>query len=108
MKPQIFLKALVFAGATLVASTLMAQADPKNSGYTMFGYGSADANVWRSGHYGGKVGIQDTLCWRTGFWTPAMAVARENLFAYNVVAGTGCGHASFTAATAASGRSCRT
>ncbi len=75
MKPQNFLRALVFAGAALVASVSMAQADPQNSGYTMFGYGSAEANVWRSGHYGGQVGIQDTLCWRTGFWTPAMAVA---------------------------------
>ncbi|MDR1529959.1 MAG: OmpA family protein [Burkholderiales bacterium] len=75
MKPQSFLKALVFACATLIASATMAQADPQNSGYAIFGYGSADANIWRSGHYGGKVGIEDTLCWRTGYWTPAMAVA---------------------------------
>jgi OOP family OmpA-OmpF porin len=40
----------------------------------LFGYGQPDANIWRSGSYGGKPGINDTLCWRTGYWTPAMAI----------------------------------
>ncbi|MDR2016378.1 MAG: OmpA family protein [Burkholderiales bacterium] len=75
MKPRMIAMVLVFAGAALTAMTSMAQADPKNSGYAMFSYGSPEANIWRSGHYGGKVGIEDTLCWRTGYWTPAMAVA---------------------------------
>ncbi|MDR0770695.1 MAG: OmpA family protein [Burkholderiales bacterium] len=75
MKSRIVAMALVFAGAALASAASMAQADPKNSGYAMFGHGSAEANVWRSGSYGGQAGINDTLCWRTGYWTPAMAVA---------------------------------
>ncbi|MDR2710760.1 MAG: OmpA family protein [Burkholderiales bacterium] len=75
MKPRTYIAALVLAASALASSTSMAQADPKNSGYAMFGYGTPEANVWRSGSYGMKAGIEDTLCWRTGFWTPAMAVA---------------------------------
>src|SRR6185436_2015261 len=41
------------------------QADPKNSAYWLEQYGTPDANVWRSG---------TGLCWRTGYWTPAMAI----------------------------------
>ncbi|MCL2871794.1 MAG: OmpA family protein [Betaproteobacteria bacterium] len=75
MKPRTCIMALVLVGSALASTASMAQADPKNSGYAMFGYGTPDANIWRSGSYGMKAGIQDTLCWRTGFWTPAMAVA---------------------------------
>src|SRR4030095_1826506 len=50
------------------------QANPQNSGYVLFGYGQPNANIWRSGSYGGKPGVNDTLCWRTGYWTPAMAI----------------------------------
>jgi OOP family OmpA-OmpF porin len=67
--------ALVFVGAALASAASMAQADPRNSGYAMFGPGTPEANVWRSAHYGGNPGINDTLCWRTGYWTPSMAVA---------------------------------
>ncbi|MCL2309784.1 MAG: OmpA family protein [Proteobacteria bacterium] len=66
---------LVLASAALASTASMAQADPKNSGYAMFGYGTPEANIWRSGSYGAKPGIEDTLCWRTGYWTPSMAVA---------------------------------
>src|SRR6185436_2698622 len=41
------------------------QADPKNSAYWLEQYGTPDSNVWRSG---------TGLCWRAGYWTPAMAI----------------------------------
>src|SRR5437899_3596613 len=66
----------IISGAAVVtlSSVALGQANPQNSGYVLFGYGKPDANVWRSGSYGGKPGINDTLCWRTGYWTPAMAI----------------------------------
>ncbi len=66
----------IVAGATaaMLASAAFGQANPQNSGYVLFGYGSPTNNIWRSGSYGGKPGVNDTLCWRTGYWTPAMAI----------------------------------
>jgi len=61
--------------AVVMGSAALGQADPKNSGYWLNGYGAPDDNVWRSGGYGGKAGIDDRLCWRSGYWTPAMAIA---------------------------------
>jgi OOP family OmpA-OmpF porin len=68
--------ATIVTGATgaMLASAVFGQANPQNSGYVLFGYGAPDANIWRSGSYGGKPGVNDTLCWRTGYWTPAMAI----------------------------------
>jgi OOP family OmpA-OmpF porin len=68
--------ATIMTGATaaMVGSAALGQANPQNSGYVLFGYGKPDANVWKSGSYGGKPGVNDTLCWRTGYWTPAMAI----------------------------------
>lgn len=63
------------ATAAMLASAAFGQANPQNSGYALFGYGAPTNNVWRSGSYGGKPGVNDTLCWRTGYWTPAMAIA---------------------------------
>jgi OmpA-OmpF porin, OOP family len=63
--------------AAMLGSAAFAQnngANPQYSGYVLFGYGKPDANIWKSGSYGGKPGINDTLCWRTGYWTPAMAI----------------------------------
>ncbi len=60
--------------AAMLGSAAFGQANPQNSGYVLFGYGKPDANIWKSGSYGGKPGINDTLCWRTGYWTPAMAI----------------------------------
>ena len=60
--------------AAMLGSAAFGQANPQNSGYALFGYGKPDANIWRSGSYGGKPGVNDTLCWRTGYWTPAMAI----------------------------------
>ena len=62
------------ATAAMLASAAFGQANPQNSGYWLFGYGQPTNNVWRSGSYGGKPGVNDTLCWRTGYWTPAMAI----------------------------------
>ncbi|TMG82334.1 MAG: OmpA family protein [Betaproteobacteria bacterium] len=62
------------ATAAMLASAAFGQANPQNSGYVLFGYGSPTNNIWRSGSYGGKPGVNDTLCWRTGYWTPAMAI----------------------------------
>ena len=51
--------------AAALASAAFGQADPKNSGYWLEQYGTPDNNVWRSG---------TGLCWRAGYWTPAMAI----------------------------------
>jgi OmpA-OmpF porin, OOP family len=68
--------ATIMTGATaaMLGSAAFGQANPQNSGYWLFGYGKPDANLWKSGSYGGKPGVNDTLCWRTGYWTPAMAI----------------------------------
>src|SRR5580765_5969615 len=58
----------------MLGSAAFGQANPQNSGYVLFGYGTPANNIWRSGSYGGKPGVNDTLCWRTGYWTPAMAI----------------------------------
>jgi OOP family OmpA-OmpF porin len=60
--------------AAMLGSAAFGQANPQNSGYVLFGYGTPTNNIWRSGSYGGKPGVNDTLCWRTGYWTPAMAI----------------------------------
>ena len=52
----------------------LGQADPKDSAYVLSATGKPENNVVRSGSYGGKKGIEDTLCWRTGYWTPAKAI----------------------------------
>jgi OOP family OmpA-OmpF porin len=64
--------ALVGALATVFAGGAAAQADPKNSGYWLFGYGTPEANVWRNSNFNDpKIG---NLCWRTGYWAPSMAI----------------------------------
>jgi OOP family OmpA-OmpF porin len=62
--------------AAAFAGGAAAQANPQNTGYWVSGTLPADPanNVVRSGSYGGKKGIEDTLCWRAGYWTPAMAI----------------------------------
>ena len=54
-----------------------AQCDPNNCAYVL-GNGaivSGDANnVVRSGVYNGALGLSGGLCWRTGYWTPQMAI----------------------------------
>ena len=67
---------MVGALAAVFAGSAAAQANPQNTGYWVTGTVPADPaqNVLRSGSYGGKKGVEDTLCWRAGYWTPAMAI----------------------------------
>lgn len=67
---------VVGALAAVFASGAAAQADPNNTAYWVSGTVPNDPaqNVVRSGSYGGKKGVEDTLCWRSGYWTPAMAI----------------------------------
>ena len=74
MKLRLIATIVTGAAAATLWSAAFGQANPQNSGYWLFGYGQPNANVWRSGSYGGKPGVNDTLCWRTGYWTPAMAI----------------------------------
>jgi len=74
MKLRLITTMVIGAAAASICSAAFGQANPQNSGYVLFGYGTPDANIWRSGSYGGKPGVNDTLCWRTGYWTPAMAI----------------------------------
>jgi OOP family OmpA-OmpF porin len=74
MKLRLIATIVTGATAAMLASAAFGQANPQNSGYVLFGYGTPANNIWRSGSYGGKPGINDTLCWRTGYWTPAMAI----------------------------------
>ena len=43
-------------------------------GYVLMGFDAPDNNVVRSGTYNGALGIAGNLCWRQGYWTPAMAI----------------------------------
>src|ERR1700737_2685131 len=74
MKLRLIATIVTGATAAMLASAAFGQANPQNSGYVLFQYGTPANNVWRSGSYGGKPGVNDTLCWRTGYWTPAMAI----------------------------------
>jgi OOP family OmpA-OmpF porin len=49
-----------------------AQANPNNTGYWISVQQPPEANVWRSGNYGDP--RTSNLCWRAGYWTPAMAI----------------------------------
>jgi len=74
MKLRLIATIVTGAAAATLWSAAFGQANPQNSGYVLFGYGTPDKNIWRSGSYGGTPGVNDTLCWRTGYWTPAMAI----------------------------------
>src|SRR5262249_26645867 len=74
MKLRLIASMVIGAAAASVCTAAFGQADPRNSGYVLFQYGQPNANIWRSGSYGGTPGVNDTLCWRTGYWTPAMAI----------------------------------
>src|SRR5689334_3096874 len=65
MKNRLIATVVTGALAAMMASAAFGQADPKNSAYWLEQYGTPDANVWRSG---------TGLCWRAGYWTPAMAI----------------------------------
>ncbi len=80
--------ALAGALAAIFAGSASAQpVDPKgyvpgvagcsttNCGYWLSATGTPDNNVVKSGVYNGSKGLSGNLCWRTGYWTPAMAIA---------------------------------
>jgi OOP family OmpA-OmpF porin len=52
-----------------------AKCDPNNCAYVLSGSASPDNNVVRSGVYNGALGLAGGLCYRTGYWTPQMAIA---------------------------------
>jgi len=74
--------ALAFAGAVAAQPKAdpkgyvagPAGCNPQNCAYVLNGTMPADNNVWRSGVYNGALGLSGNLCWRTGYWTPAMAI----------------------------------
>jgi OOP family OmpA-OmpF porin len=74
MKLRLIASIVTGATAAMLASAAFGQANPQNSGYVLFQFGTPAANIWKSGSYGGRPGVNDTLCWRTGYWTPAMAI----------------------------------
>jgi OOP family OmpA-OmpF porin len=52
----------------------VAGADPRNSAYVLSATGTPTNNVVKSGVYNGAKGLAGGLCYRTGYWTPAMAI----------------------------------
>ena len=74
MKLRLIASAVSSAVVALTAGVVFAQANPANSAYLLSATGAADNNVVRSGRYGTN-NASCNLCWRTGFWTPAMAIA---------------------------------
>ena len=65
MTRRIVTGALVGALAVVYCTGAAAQANPTNSGYVLTPQTPPEMNVLRSGA---------NLCWRTGYWTPAMAI----------------------------------
>jgi OOP family OmpA-OmpF porin len=66
MTRRIVTGALVGALAVVYCTGAAAQANPTNSGYVLSATAPPDNNVVRNG--------AGNLCWRTGYWTPAMAI----------------------------------
>ena len=52
----------------------VAGCNPQNCGYVLSATGTPDNNVVRSAVYNGSRGLSGNLCYRTGYWTPAMAI----------------------------------
>jgi OmpA-OmpF porin, OOP family len=64
--------AVVGAIAATIAAGAAAQLNPTNSGYVVSATGTPDKNTVRNSGFGDpKIG---NLCWRTGYWTPSMAI----------------------------------
>ena|SRR5579862_478998 len=53
-----------------------AHCDRNNCAYWLMAYEYPDNNIVRSGVYGDSTGREGNLCWREGYWTPAMAIAQ--------------------------------
>ena len=54
----------------------VAGCNPQNCAYVISGSGTPDNNVVKSAAYNGALGLAGNLCWRTGYWTPQMAIAQ--------------------------------
>jgi len=53
-----------------------AHCDRNYCAYVLMAYEYPDNNIVRSGIYGDATGREGNLCWRTGYWTPQMAIAQ--------------------------------
>lgn len=53
-----------------------AHCDRNHCAYVLMAYEYPDNNIVRSGVYGDSTGREGNLCWRTGYWTPAQAIAQ--------------------------------
>jgi OmpA-OmpF porin, OOP family len=75
MKLRLIATIMTGSAAVMLGSAASGQTSlTQHSGYVLEnGVPNANNTIWRSGSYGGKKGVNDTLCWRTGYWTPAMA-----------------------------------
>jgi OOP family OmpA-OmpF porin len=49
---------------------------PANSGYVQNAYPTPTDGIVKSGVYNSTAGLSGNLCYRTGYWTPAMAIAQ--------------------------------
>jgi OmpA-OmpF porin, OOP family len=52
----------------------VAECNPQNCGYVMSFAATPGNNIVRSGVYNSTAGVSGNLCYRTGYWTPAMAI----------------------------------
>src|SRR4029078_1605122 len=50
--------------------------DRKMCAYVIDSWVVPNNNVVKSGSYNGALGLAGNLCWRTGYWTPQMAIAQ--------------------------------
>ena len=72
MSRRLVTGALVGALAAIFSVSAAAQLDTNRSGYVRSATGTPDKNTVRNAGFGDpKIG---NLCWRTGYWTPAMAI----------------------------------
>jgi OmpA-OmpF porin, OOP family len=53
----------------------VAGCNPQNCAYVLSATGTPQNNVVRSATYNGAKGLAGNLCYRTGYWSPAMAIA---------------------------------
>jgi OOP family OmpA-OmpF porin len=53
-----------------------AECNTQNCGYWLGAYPTPGNNVIKSAAYNGALGLAGNLCWRTGYWTPQMAIAQ--------------------------------
>jgi len=72
MTRRLITGALIGAMSAAFSAGAAAQANPQNTGYWISVQTPPETNVWRSGNYGDP--RTSNLCWRAGYWTPAMAI----------------------------------